>query len=67
MDITPRLLPVTLAAQYLGVSASKLRSMDIRRKVLDGKRLYDRADLDAYADALPLEQGEANTCDQVFD
>lgn len=65
--MTPRLLPIALAAQYLGVSASKLRGMGIRRKVLDGKRLYDRIDLDAYVDALPLEQGEANTCDQVFD
>lgn len=67
MDFPPRLLPIAQAAQYLGVSASKLRAMPIRRKMLDGKRLYDRIDLDAYADALPVEQGEANTCDQVFD
>jgi len=66
MDYTPRLLPIAQAAQYLGVSASKLRAMPIRRKMLDGKRLYDRIDLDAYADALPVEQGEANSCDAAF-
>lgn len=66
MDYTPRLLPIAQAAQYLGVSASKLRTMPIRRKMLDGKRLYDRIDLDAYADALPIEQGEANSCDVAF-
>lgn len=51
----PRLLPAPQAAAYLGVSESKLRTMPIPRKVLDGKRLYDRLALDAYADDLATE------------
>lgn len=64
----PRLMPAPEAAHYLGVSASKLRQLGIPRRVLDGKRLYDRIDLDAYASDLPVEGKEAvNTCDAVFD
>nr|WP_246849780.1 helix-turn-helix domain-containing protein [Rubellimicrobium arenae] len=62
------MLPSPQVAAYLGVSESKLRTMAIPRKVLDGKRLYDRLDLDAYADALSVE-GESmggNTCDGKF-
>ena len=62
----PRLLPVAQAAHYLGVSASKLRTLPIARVMLDGKRLYDRLDLDAYADALPTESSGENTCDAAF-
>jgi len=51
----PRLLPAPQAAAYLGVSESKLRTMPIPRKLLDGKRLYDRLTLDAYADDLATE------------
>lgn len=64
----PRLLAAPRAAEYLGVSESKLRALPISRKVLDGKRLYDRLDLDAYADALRNENEaeEPNTCDKLF-
>jgi hypothetical protein len=62
----PRLLPTPEAAAYLGVSATKLRDLPIPRKVLDGKRLYDRLDLDAYASALPTEGEGENTCDGAF-
>ena len=65
-DFAPRLMPAPQAAHYLGVSASKLRDLPIPRRMLDGKRLYDRIDLDAYADTLPSEGGEVNTCDGVF-
>ena len=65
-DFAPRLMPAPQAAHYLGVSASKLRDLPIRRRMLDGKRLYDRIDLDAYADTLPCEGEGANTCDEVF-
>ncbi|MGZ9812312.1 helix-turn-helix domain-containing protein [Pseudoroseicyclus sp. H15] len=66
--ITPRLLPSPLAAAYLGVSESTLRTLSIPRKELGAKRLYERADLDAYADALPYEHGGegSNTCDGAF-
>lgn len=68
VSFVPRLLPSPQAAAYLGVSTTKLRSMPIPRKVLDGKRLYDRLDLDAYADAL-MNEGETeapNSCDKLF-
>ena len=58
LGFTPLLLPAPAAAHYLGVSESKLRMLGIRRKVLDSKRLYDRRDLDAYANELRYE-GEA--------
>lgn len=65
--LLPRLLPSKSAAIYIGVSESKLRLLNIPRKELDGKRLYDRLDLDAYADGLSYE-GEArgNSCDGRF-
>lgn len=65
-DFTPRLLTAPAAAHYLGVSVSTLRGLNIPRKELNSKRLYHVADLDAYADALPYEGGEDNTCDQIF-
>lgn len=65
--VTPRLMPAPVAAAYLGISETKLRSLAIPRKALDGKRVYEKADLDDYADRLPYE-GElrGNTCDQFF-
>ena len=55
LSFTPRLLPAPQAAHYLGVSETKLRDLNLPRKVLDGKRLYDRIELDAYADSLATE------------
>ncbi|MCA0963248.1 DNA-binding protein [Salipiger bermudensis] len=55
LDFAPRLMPVTQAAHYIGVSPSKLRCLPIPRKILDGKRVYDRFDLDSYADGLVTE------------
>ena len=68
-DFPPRLMQAKAAAHYLGVSASKLRSMDLPCKRDGGNVLYDRADLDAYADSLPyIPQTKAeNSCDAVFD
>lgn len=64
----PRLLGEAEAALYLGISKGTLRKMDVPRKVLGSRRLYDRLDLDACADDLPYEAGEkrGNTCDAVF-
>lgn len=64
----PRLLPVAEAAAYLGISASTLRSLPIPRRVLGGRRVYDRLDLDAYASGLPYDGqvDEEATCDAVF-
>lgn len=52
MSSTPRLLPAPQAAYYLGISPSKLATLSLPRKKLDGKLLYDRIELDAFADSL---------------
>ncbi len=66
-DFPPRLMPAPQAAHYLGISVTTLRSLPIPRKQLGAKRLYDRIDLDAYADSLNGEdEAEVNTCDEVF-
>lgn len=63
----PRLLPSPDAAHYLGISETKLRGLAIPRRILDGKRLYDRHALDEYASGLPLEgETKVNTCDDIF-
>ncbi len=67
LSVIPRLLKVSTAAEYLGISPSKLNSLPIPRRVAGGNRLYDRKDLDEWADALPYEQNNGqNTCDQAF-
>ncbi|APE43390.1 DNA-binding protein [Sulfitobacter alexandrii] len=73
LSFIPRLMPAPQAAHYLGVSESKLRCLKLPRKVLDGKRLYDRIELDAYADNLATEggipgsdMGGGNSCDDIF-
>ena len=58
-DFPPRLMPAPQAAHYLGVSESTLRACDIQRRRFGGKRVYDRSDLDAYADNLPYENAES--------
>ena len=52
-DFTPRLMPAPAAAKYLGISISTLRLLGIPRRRLGEKRVYDKLDLDQYADALP--------------
>ncbi|OWU80457.1 hypothetical protein ATO1_08920 [Phaeobacter sp. 22II1-1F12B] len=69
-DFPPRLMPAPLAARYIGVSESTLRKLDLPRKELGGKRVYDKADLDAYADSLPYEGSDTSKgtdeCDDIF-
>lgn len=66
-DYTPRLMPAPQAAHYLGMSESKLRTLEIPRRMDGGKRVYHINDLIAYADSLPIEgEYEANTCDATF-
>ena len=67
---TPAMMGAGDAAFYIGVSPSTLRKLHIPRKVLGGRRLYDRRDLDAFRDGLPYEgegNGRANTCDKAFE
>ncbi len=61
-------MPSPQAAHYIGVSESTLRGLEIPRRELGGKRVYDKADLDAFADSLPYEGiVEENPCDDTSD
>lgn len=68
----PRLLTSPNAARYLGISESTLRGLNLPRRNIGAKRLHDKADLDAFADALPYDERngpketETNTCDSTF-
>jgi hypothetical protein len=52
----PRLMQAKAAAYYLGVSTSKFRGLDLPCRIDGGNKLYDIADLDAYADNLPYNK-----------
>lgn len=65
ISFVPRLLPSPMAAAYLGVSETTLRTLGLPRRLLGGKKLYDRLSLDEYASALPTE-GEDDPWDQHF-
>lgn len=57
----PRLMDVELASSYLGIGASTLRESGPEPKRLGRRVLYDRRDLDRWADALggqPLDEPE---------
>lgn len=68
--LLPRLMGESAAAAYLGVSATTLRALGLPRKKCGERRfLYDRFDLDAYADDLPYEdrhQKARRECDEAF-
>ena len=64
-DFPPRLMSAPVAAHYLNVSESFLRTLPIPRRVIRSRRLFDKADLDAYADSLPYEGGEDARCAEV--
>ena len=48
-------MQATEAARYLGISTSKLSTLTIPRRVSGGNRLFDRQDLDNFADQLNYE------------
>ena len=54
-DFTPRLMPAPQAAHYLGVSESTLRTIDLPRKTVGTKKMYDKFDLDQWVDTLPYD------------
>lgn len=57
----PRLMAVHLAARYLGIGVTTLRHKGPEPKRIGARVLYDRRDLDRWADALngqPLDAGE---------
>lgn len=67
-QFAPRLLPAPEAAHYLGISQSMLRGLNIPRRQLGAKRLYDRFDLDEFASSLPTEGDAAgdDECNRLF-
>ncbi len=65
-SFVPRLLPTPWAAAYLGVSETTLRGLPIPRKIIGGKRLYDRLSLDVI-DAEDIEAADARAAlDRAF-
>jgi hypothetical protein len=57
----PRLMSVDLAARYLGIGQTSLRDHGPQPKRLGARVLYDRKDLDRWADALdgqPLDAAQ---------
>lgn len=54
-ELTPRLMTAPIAARYLGISETKLRDLELPRKVLGGKRVFDRLELDAFINGLETE------------
>ncbi|QEU08741.1 helix-turn-helix domain-containing protein [Paracoccus yeei] len=68
-SFVPRLLPAPEAAHYLGVSETTLRGLGLPRRMLGGKRLFDRLTLDEYASSLPVEGEDVeglNSCDEIL-
>lgn len=72
MQFLPRLMGPIAAAHYLGMSPSKLRTLAIPSKADGGNVLYERSDLDDYADKMRYRDGfgitgsEAAQCDAIF-
>lgn len=57
----PRLMGAELAAKYIGLSVTSLDRYGPAAKAVGRRRLYDRHDLDRWADALggqPLDAGD---------
>lgn len=60
----PRLMGAELAAKYVGLSVNSLDRYGPKPKAVGRRRLYDRNDLDRWADALdgqPLDAAQAES------
>lgn len=73
LTFAPRLLSSAKAAAYLGISETTLRTLGLPRRILGTRRLYDRYELDAFADGLEVEDSAADQlqkdqaeCDRLF-
>lgn len=69
----PRLMAAPEAARYIGISETMLRSLGLPRRVLGGRRLYDRYDLEAFVNAMQYDgeqietlEGDREECDKLF-
>lgn len=58
----PRLMGVDMASRYLGVSVGTFRSLNIRNQNIGRRVVWDRNDLDRYADRL---SDQPLTADQI--
>lgn len=73
ISFQPRLMSAPEAARYLGLSETTLRGLGLPRRELGKRRLYDRYDLEAFANSLRYDAEEADTasgereeCDRLF-
>lgn len=60
----PRLMNERLAAAYLSIGTTQLRDKGPQAKKIGGRTVWDRVDLDRFADALagqPLDEREAES------
>ena len=64
LEFVPRLMPAPVAAQYIGISETSLRTLGLPRRVFGKRRLYDRYDLDAFANSMEIDDGEQNTLEK---
>ena len=63
--LSPRGLPISDAARYLGIRETKFRELLQRGEIaqprlIDSKRVWDVHDLDAFFEALPRADDAAN-------
>jgi hypothetical protein len=57
----PRLMSVQLAANYVGLGETAFEALELPAKRIGRRKLYDRHDLDRWADRLdgqPVEAGD---------
>lgn len=73
ISFQPRLMSAPEAARYLGLSETTLRGLGLPRRELGKRRLYDRYDLEAFANSLRYDAEETDTagedsdeCDRLF-
>lgn len=73
ISFQPRLMSAPEAARYLGLSETSLRGLGLPRRELGRRRLYDRYDLEAFANSLSYDAETLDTagedqdeCDRLF-
>lgn len=73
ISFQPRLMSAPEAARYLGLSETSLRGLGLPRRELGRRRLYDRYDLEAFAnslsydaDGIDAESEDQDECDRLF-
>ena len=57
----PRLLSVSLAAAYLGLSETTFLALKVTERKIGARRLWAKEDLDAFVDTLGRERNDGGT------